>query len=417
MTFELIPEGSTATMSDAEVFVWPTGKAATDSVITDVGAWLGQLGPVPAVAIDLVRLAAGAYMADRRSARNQGFSRTIELHVQLVDPEPWQGSLDDLADLLFWLSGDIWHITVSADGLAVPGAVGDPPEDVDTVALLSGGLDSFCGAVIAGTANRLFLGHWDNPTIKGAQNAMKRWLDSALGGELHYEQLRIVQGAKKRESSSRTRSLLFMALASAVAESRHATAVEVPENGYTSLNPPLGPERGGALSTRSTHPRTITDFNRILEHLGLAVRIRDVYAALTKGQLVAEAARLGLPEFEAGVASTLSCGKLDGARYKGGNPNHHCGLCFPCIVRRGAIAQAEIVDETIYLSETLTQASLAKLRSNRSSDILAVKRALAEGFRDETLLAMGPFPADFDFDRAVDLCEAGLAELGMVHLD
>jgi hypothetical protein len=103
--------------------------------------------------------------------------------------------------------------------------------------------------------------------------------------------------------------------------------------------------------------------------------------------------------------------------YKGGNPNYHCGLCFPCIVRRGAIAEAPIVDETIYLSETLTGAWLAKLRSNRHSDLLAVKRALAEGFRDETLLAMGPFPADFDFDRAVDLCEAGLAELGKVDLD
>ena len=372
---------------------------------------------MPVAAVDLVRLAAAAYMADRRSSRNQSFSRTIKLHVQLVDPEPWQGPLDDAADLLFWLSGDIWQITASADGLAVPAAMGDPPCEVGTVALLSGGLDSFCGAVIAGTVDRLFLGHWDNPTIKGAQNAIKRWLDSSVEGDIRYEQLRIVQGAKKRESSSRTRSLLFMALASAVAESRHAKTVEVPENGYTSLNPPLGPERGGALSTRSTHPHTIAVFNQILEELGLVVRIRDVYAGLTKGQLVAKAARIGLPTFEAGVASTLSCGKLDGARYKGGNPNYHCGLCFPCIVRRGAIAKAEIVDETIYLSETLTGASLTKLRSNRTSDIHAVKRALAEGFRDETLLAMGPFPSTFDFDMAVDLCEAGLAELGKVDLD
>lgn len=417
MTFELIPEGSTATMADAEVFVWPSGKGATETVIADVGAWLGQLGPVPAVAIDLVRLAAGAYMADRRSARNQGFTRTIELHVQLVDPEPWQGSLDDVADLLFWLSGDTWRVTISADGLAVPAAIGDLPEDVGTVALLSGGLDSFCGAVLAGTADRLFLGHWDNPTIKGAQNAIKQWLDSAIEGDLHYEQLRIVQGAAKRESSSRTRSLLFMALASAVAESRHAKTVEVPENGYTSLNPPLGPERGGALSTRSTHPRTIADFNQLLDQLGLTVRIRDLYAGLTKGQLVAEAAAVGLPGFEEGVALTLSCGKLDGGRYRGGNPNHHCGLCFPCIVRRGSIARAQIIDKTIYLSDTLTGTSLAKLRSNRNSDVLAVKRAIAEGFRDETLIAMGPFPAEFDFDRAVELCEAGLAELGRVNLD
>jgi 7-cyano-7-deazaguanine synthase in queuosine biosynthesis len=353
-------------------------------------------------------------MADRRSPRRQGFSRTIELHIQLVDTEPWADVLDDVADLLFWLSGDAWRISLSSDGLGVPTPTAEPPADVDTVALLSGGLDSFCGAVVAGTERRLFLGHWDNPTVKGAQNAVKRWLDSALGGDVRYEQLRIVQAEKKRESSSRSRALLFMALSAALAESCGARIVEVPENGYTSLNPPLGPERGGALSTRSTHPHTIAEFNRLLESLGLTVRISDLYAALTKGQLVCKAEAVGLADFEQGVASTLSCGKLDGGRYRGGNPNYHCGLCFPCIVRRGAIATAGMADKTVYLSNTLTGASLAKLRANRNSDVLAVRRALLEGFTDETLLAMGSFPPGFDLDRAAEVCETGLTEMGYV---
>jgi 7-cyano-7-deazaguanine synthase in queuosine biosynthesis len=414
--FELLPEGGTATIDDAEALWWPAGPGSTPTVITDTGAWLGSLGDVPIAAADLVRIATGAYMADRRSSRGQTFSRTIDLHVQLIASEPFRDVVDSIADLLFWLTGDAWKLTLSDDGLTRPAPSDDAPTPVSAVALLSGGLDSFCGAMLAGATDRLFLGHWDSPTIKGAQNRAKSWLDDAMDGDVEYLQLRIVQAETRRESSSRSRALLFMALATAVAEARGAAVVEIPENGYTSLNPPLGPERGGALSTRSTHPSTIARFNLLLASLGLAVRLSDPYAAITKGQLVTMAADLGVANFEAGVASTLSCGKLDGGRYKGGNPNHHCGLCFPCIVRRGAIAVAGVQDDTPYLSDTLTRDALTKLRSNRRTDVAAVRRALESGFSDEVLMAMGPFPIGYDLDAAMDLCVAGLVELSHVDL-
>ncbi len=413
--FELLPEGGMPVVADAEAFWWPTGPGSTSTVVADTGAWLGSFGVVPATAIDLVRIAAGAYMADRRSSRGLTFSRTIDLHVQLVESEPFRDVVDEIADLLFWLTGDAWNLSLSDDGLTSSPPTDDAPAQVDTVALLSGGLDSLCGAVLAGAGNRLFLGHWDSPTIKGAQNRVKTWLDAAVEGDVEYQQLRLFQAEKKRESSSRSRALLFMALASAIAEARSAALVEIPENGYTSLNPPLGPERGGALSTRSTHPLTIARFNELLGQLGLVVRLLDPYAAITKGQLVKLASDLAVPNFRAGVAATMSCGKLDGGRYKGGNPNHHCGLCFPCIVRRGAIAAAGIPDDTPYLSSTLTGAALTQLRSNRSTDVAAVRRALESGFSDEVLIAMGPFPPGYDLDAAFDLCVAGLAE--MAHVD
>jgi 7-cyano-7-deazaguanine synthase in queuosine biosynthesis len=413
--FELLPEGGTPTLADAEAFWWPTGPGSSPTVVADTGAWLGSLGVAPETAIDLVRIAAGAYMADRRSSRGLTFSRTIDLRVQLVESEPFRDVVDEIADLLFWLTGDAWSVSLSDDGLAAPDTTDDAPAQVGTVALLSGGLDSFCGAVLAGADNRLFLGHWDSPTIKGAQNRVKTWLDAALDRDVEYQQLRLFQTEQKRESSSRSRALLFMALASAIAEARGAALVEIPENGYTSLNPPLGPERGGALSTRSTHPQTITRFNELLGHLALTVRLSNPHAVMTKGQLVKLASNLAVPDFRAGVAATLSCGKLDGGRYRGGNPNHHCGLCFPCIVRRGAIAAAGIPDDTPYLSNTLTGASLTHLRSNRGTDVAAVRRALESGFSDEVLIAMGPFPAGYDLDAAFDLCVAGLAE--MAHVD
>lgn len=411
--FELLPEGGTQRNAGAEPFVWPTGHGANTTFISDWGAWLGALGRLPPAAIDFVRVAAGAYVADRRASRGVGFSRTIDLHVQLVDSVRWTHLVDSVADLLFWLTGDIWRLELSDDGLARP-APGDPLHQVSTVALLSGGLDSFCGAVIAGPADRVFLGHWDSPTIKGAQNAVGAWLSEALDGEISYAQIKLTQSEKKKEPSSRSRSLLFLALASAYATACGAQTVEVPENGYTSLNPGLGPERGGALTTRSTHPLTMALANDLLARLGLPVRIADPYAPLTKGELLRTAADVGTDGFVDGCARTLSCGKLDGGMYVGGNANHHCGLCYPCLVRRAAFAASGVDDRTVYLSDTLTGAALAKLRRNRAPDLMAVQRATSASFDDATLIAAGPFPDAFDLDAAADLCERGLSELSLV---
>jgi len=416
-TFELLPEGATPSLSDAEHFWWPASAGSTPSVIADTDAWLRTIGEVPTANVDLVRIAAAAYMADRRSGRGVTFSRTIYLHVQVIDSEGLRAVVDEIAGLLFWLTGDEWLLTLSNDGLPVPPVTRDAPAPVSAVALLSGGLDSFCGAVLAGPTDRLFLGHWDNPTIKGAQNKVGAWLRDLYADDFAYEQVRLVQAGKTKDSSSRSRSFLFMTLASALAEAHSAGVVEIPENGFTSLNPPLGPERGGALSTRSTHPTTIVRFNALLDALHLSARLNDPYSTMTKGQLVARARDVGVGDFGAGAAGTLSCGKLDGRVYKGGNQNYHCGRCFPCIVRRGAIAAAEMQDDTVYLSETLTGEPLMKLRSNRANDVAAVSRAIELGFAEETLIAMGPFPLGYDLDAAMDLCLAGFGEMARVNLD
>jgi hypothetical protein len=234
--------------------------------------------------------------------------------------------------------------------------------------------------------------------------------------EVAYDQIRIVNAPPKREGSSRSRSFLFVALAAAVAAAMRAPTIEVPENGYTSLNPALGPERGGALTTRSTHPLTLGRLNALLDQLGLPTQIVDPHARLTKGELLKRAASVGhhRDAFLDGAAVTLSCGKLDGGRYKGGNPNHHCGLCYPCIVRRAAFAATGLEDRTPYLSDTLTGDALLRLRRNRNDDIRAVIRATEQAFDDVQIMAAGPFPVNFDLDAAVELCERGLEELRSV---
>lgn len=413
--FELLPQEASPNVSLATTLEWPSQPGRTDTVAATLDPCLTQLGPAPIPAIDLVRVATGAYLADRLSPRGQGFSRTIEFHVHLIDPSRWGEAAEVAAALLHWLTGDHWRLVLHEDRRARldPAAV----EGAESVTLLSGGLDSFSGAIItaAAGAHPLHLGHWDNPTVKGAQNAVRAWLDDALPKPPCYLSVSVTSVAR-REGSSRSRSFLFMALAVATAAAGGASRVDVPENGFTSLNPPLSPDRGGALSTRSTHPTTFDRMNRLLQLLVLDISVEDPFALLTKGQLVQKAAETRIGDFAAGAARTLSCGKLDGRLYRGGNPNHHCGLCVPCLVRRGAFLAAGVPDASPYLSEYLAGEALEQLRRRRADDIAAVKLAVRTGFDDALLLASGPFPTTFDLDAAFELCETGLKELALVPL-
>jgi hypothetical protein len=67
------------------------------------------------------------------------------------------------------------------------------------------------------------------------------------------------------------------------------------------------------------------------------VQITNPFADLTKGEQMARvAAQLPPAGWEKVAAATVSCGKLDGRTFEGGNPNLDCGLCYPCVIRRGA---------------------------------------------------------------------------------
>jgi 7-cyano-7-deazaguanine synthase len=64
------------------------------------------------------------------------------------------------------------------------------------------------------------------------------------------------------------------------------------------------------------------------------IQLLRPFIALTKGQIAAEGARLGVD-----FARTWSC-------YKGGDI--HCGKCGTCVERREAFQQAGITDPTVY---------------------------------------------------------------------
>lgn len=327
--------------------------------------------------------------------------------------------MDRLADLLHWLSGDIWRIDVVPAQPAFEPVRPDVPVAAETVSLLSGGLDSLCGALLHldNAATTIFLAHRDSSTaVRKAQDAIKSALQQRQP-DTTYLRYAFRPVTTRRESTPRTRSLLFMAMATVMASGHRATRILVPENGFTSINPPLEPSRGGPLTTRSTHPWTFYTLQLLLDALPLGhMTITNPYATMTKGDLVAAALRPNSVDDLRLAAATLSCAKPNAGRLPGGNPNLNCGLCIACLVRRGAFAAAQRADQTEYLVNVLTGPTRERLMHLRRHDIAAWTYATQAGFDEYRVIASGLWPPHTDFDAVLAICDRGLEELARVTI-
>lgn len=414
---ELLAEGNHPTSGYTTIeWVTPRHREARH-LDTRTGPWLEMLGHPSATAVGLARTAVAVFTADRLVRRKPlRQTRDIDLLVSVPDPGPLDAAIPELELLLGWLTGDDWHLAFAADRSArPPNGVAHAP--VREVSLLSGGLDSFCGALIGGVEDRLFLSHSDSPVIKRSQVDATGWLrEHRLDPKI--VDIRLAPPAHRgREPSRRSRSFLFMGLAIALADAVGATTVEVPENGFTSLNVPLAANRGGVFTTRSTHPRTFDHLSRILVQLGLPLKLANPYEFMTKGELIsAAAAAVGSELVTDGLTHTLSCAKANPILH-GSGFGINCGLDYSCLVRRGGVTASALEDRTRYLVNTLDSVPRSQLVNQRRADIAAVRLAVARGASLEQLLAAGGgFPDGYDVTRAADLWQRGLQEIAHVPL-
>jgi hypothetical protein len=410
---------SPATADGFTSLEWPVEGKATSTAVSDL-TW--DLAPLrvglPQIA-DLVHLAGGAYMADRSTPRGIYFQRDLMLKVAVLNPDLWnQDVLQTAAELLNWLTGDTWEVSVTPapdTGFPGPAAAEEPGSPVS---LLSGGLDSYLGAIdlLKGGQQPLFVGHKDTPTsVRHAQTAVGAWLGRSFDPPPSYSRFALSQARHRAEPSSRSRSLMFCSLGIAAAASSGSAVVIVPENGYTSINLPLRANRGGALSTRSTHPWTFHLIEQLLDALAIKVAVSNPFEWMTKGEMMTRVAAASPPVgWEDTAALTLSCSKLDGNWY-GASPNQNCGLCVPCMVRRATFVKASLPDKTAYVFEAAEGQQLQALISKRRGDIEAVKYAIDAGVAADAIDA-GTWPSGYDVDRAESLVQRGLDELALLDL-
>lgn len=406
---------SPASTKSDRTFYWHSDSSRC-SFRTNVDAYLRRLGPPPAETVDLVRLGTLVYLADRTRPRPRGWARDLALTVPVSAPDRWNAAATVVNDMLFFLTSDTWDTTF------VPQPA-QPPKPADafsdaSVMLYSGGADGQAGAALAEDQPWL-IALWDIGPVKGIQADARRALRTLRPGSWPWTSVHLARRTAlpamgtvyEKEPTSRSRSLVYIAFGIAAAMLRSRKLV-IAENGFLSLNAPLLPERRGALSTRTTHPAFMSQLRALLAAVGIDVELQLPYAALTKGELFSAVADRHDRERASRVLSaTHSCAKPNRIE-SGVPPMLHCGVCYACLVRRGAFLAAGIEDRTRYRVDDLKGSTRAAWLGQHGKDLVAVRTALKRGISPTELLASG-LPADVDFDGAYDLVGRGMRELGL----
>jgi 7-cyano-7-deazaguanine synthase in queuosine biosynthesis len=237
----------------------------------------------------------------------------------------------------------------------------DPTGHVDweEVILFSGGLDSLGGAVqevLQGQHKVVLVGHNSVSKVVSRQ----RELADAIGhlvGDRRLRPLHVpvnVNKAKRlgRQFTQRSRSFLFMAIAAPVARLFGRKRIRFYENGVTSLNLPISPQIIGGRASRTTHPRVLRAFERLLSLLaGQPFGVENPFQWKTKTDILRQIKAAG----HAGLCATaVSCGHT--IRQTVQHP--HCGRCSQCVDRRLCALAAGLSDAEDppgkYASDVLT---------------------------------------------------------------
>jgi len=409
------------TNKDAERnFYWPT--SGTGSFRTKLTPRLGGLGPVNAINADLVRLAVLVWAADRSVLRAKGnvnwTSRDFSLTVPVSDPTAWGAHTGDLEHLLGFLSGDNWTLTFRSTRFPKESVVESQHPTAKRVVLLSGGADSAVGALLARAKpeEHVLVSHHGGNGIAPTQLRVAEEIRKLVpkGSNQHHVQMYLSRKETqpngyefKVESSTRTRSLLFLALGLAIA-SIHEVPLWIPENGFASLNPPMSADQFGSISTKTTHPWFLTELSRLACAVGAHGEIENPFIAQTKGEMFRWAAdTVGDAKASRFLKVTDSCGFTSKWRF-GVTKEVHCGICFGCLMRRASFAAAGIKDHSSYAADPPNDRAANAL--NKRTLMPSLKAFVARGI-DLRDIAVMRLPPGYSAGAAYDLCQRGLAEL------
>lgn len=373
-----------------------------------------NLQPDPA-AWDLLAIALSVVVADgenNRSNSPDGWTREFEMDILLNDPDRWEPLAQSFSSALRFLTTDLWTMSYSGGGV-LPKAPKKPNYPAtDSVALLSGGLDSLVGAIdLSAQGRKLFA---VSQTVRGDAEKQGRFA-RVIGGGLEHLQVNHNASTRRgeKETSQRSRSLIFLAFAvlAATATQRYIDGDTVPvyvcENGFIAINPPLTNARIGSLSTRTAHPEFLGRMQQLLDAAGLRVRIENPYAEKTKGEMLQNCLDQTLLMSEAPIST--SCGRFQRFNYR------HCGRCVPCQIRRAAFTAWPGDDPTPYVYEDLGKPDEDHSAFDDVRSLAFARLTVQEDGLDRWLGPALSSPLISNRAALRDMLQRGLDELGSLH--
>lgn len=312
--------------------------------------------------LDLLILAILVYAADTRVSRmnsaQDSWTREIKLIVPVTNPTLWNIASSVIIKMLNFLTGDLWDLQFRVLPRAHMRMLENPTTSLfdspfNVLTLFSGGLDSLIHTInlMEKGLNPLLISHaGDGLTSKIQDKTYERIKKKYEKMDLTRLRLWVVAEKGRKiipETSTRSRSFLFFAIGIfAVTGLGSQFVLEAPENGMIALNVPLDVMRLGSLSTRTTHPYYISQWNKLLTLLGIKGQIINPYWNKTKGEMALECLNQDALKLIAPIS--MSCSSPGKNRWKNIRPQH-CGYCLPCIIRQAALLKmGKDFDKTKY---------------------------------------------------------------------
>lgn len=282
------------------------------------------------IILDIVDVFAMIYLADITTRKPVDTKRTLSVEVPVHDVALWSQKEPIVSSMVSFVSGEKLKIQFTERGTACQGLAFDLSDQEGNVTLLSGGLDSFCGAYInVRDGHRShYVSYKNNRFETSSQGKLIKYFSKFQA--ISHHQFSPLYKQKKQVLTQRTRCLLYISLAVLACGVLGINTIKLYENGILSLNPSFGRRD----TTKSTHPKTLYLFNLLLAELGVQITIENPFFFKTKGQIVSELNG----DFKANIPLTTTCGSNMQNRYRRGAL--HCGFCVPCILRKISMTAA-----------------------------------------------------------------------------
>lgn len=328
--------------------------------------------------LDLLYLSLFVFYADRRINREMfpdAWTRKIKLYLPVLSLEKWNSIRELIEEMLSFLSGDLWSIEFRRRELNhIEKKFKKSLEknsrksiNSNTLCMLSGGLDSFIGAIdlLEQNDNLIFINHYGGgPSGSNYINLVQELLVAEYRSQKIFNTFKfhaaVVNGI---EDTTRSRSFMFFAHAIIIASALNKPVnLIIPENGLISLNIPLTNSRLGSSSTRTTHPYYLKLLQELLIEVGFQVTLKNPYQFKTKGEMLLECRNQ--PFLKKNASHTMSCSHPDVGRYKKETKPSHCGICLPCLIRRASMFKGKIRDHSVYRDIEFTSGDTARNNLN-----------------------------------------------------
>jgi 7-cyano-7-deazaguanine synthase in queuosine biosynthesis len=313
------------------------------------------------VLADWIDVAVAAYLADRLVRRrgwdnpygDSRWERLLRLKVAVREPDLWRSVAvnQKLSRVMHGFTGDQWCFEfvgrpvdlydVDVQPSLFPRSLHHPTE----VALYSGGLDSFAGALqrADNLADRAFVlvSIVTNLRQFGAQQRQVQAIRRLAGRQVVHLPIRLGidwrgQRNHHEENSQRARGFLYQTLGAATAILAESSELYIYENGVGGINLPYDGTQLGTRSSRGVNPVTLLWMSGLVRNLtGHSFQFITPFLYQTKSQMCRHPA---VRRFGDIIGQTFSCDRPP-RLLKG---RTQCGCCTSCLLRRLSLYTARL---------------------------------------------------------------------------